>query len=72
MFEGFTNRALRDLVEGHTLDTGHVAILILILILGALFSLFLFGAVGIEFVGEVRGDGFAFAVRVRRQEDVVS
>ena len=70
VFEGFANRALRDLVEGYALDAQAVPVFIFIFSLLGGLLLFL-GAVGIEFIGQMRGDGFAFAVRVRRQKDVV-
>ena len=63
MLESFLHGALRDLVEGHAADAvGLVAILLLLFLLGLSVA---------QFLGQVPGDGFAFAVRVRRQIDVV-
>ena len=75
MLESFANRPLRDLVKGHPLDAGHVAIFlftfILIFTLTLLGRLLFLGAIVIQFVGQVGRDGLAFAIRVRGQEDVV-
>src|SRR5207244_5685456 len=70
MFKGLADGALRDFVEGHALDARGIAILILIFIF-TLFGLLLFPALVIKLAGQVRSDSFAFAVRVRREEDVV-
>src|SRR4029078_4323362 len=62
MLESLLYGALGDLFEGHATDAvGLVAILLL---------LFLLLSVA-QFFGQVPGDGFAFAVRVGRQIDVV-
>ena len=58
MLERFLHRALGDLVEGHAADGDRVLLLLLAV-----------DAVAAEFFGQVGGDGFALAVRVRRQID---
>ena len=56
---------MRDFVKGHAADALAVRRPSL-----SFFFFFLLGAVA-EFFGQMRSDGFAFAVRVRRQVDVV-
>ena len=64
MLESLLHGALRDLVEGHAADAVGLVAFLLLLFLLALVSV-------AQFLGQVPGDGFAFAVRVRRQIDVV-
>ena len=63
MLESFLHGPLRDFVEGHAANAvGLIAILLLLFLLLVSVT---------QFLGQVPGDGFAFAVRVRRQVDVV-
>ncbi len=58
MLEGFLHGALRNLVKRYAAN------------LQAVLLLFVLGTVEIvaaKFFGEMRGDGFAFAIRIRRQ-----
>jgi hypothetical protein len=75
MLESGLDGALRDFVKGHAADALAIAVAFLLrlgisffLCLGRLFFLARLFA---EFVGEMGGDGFAFAIRVRREVDVV-
>ena len=66
MLERFAHRALRNFVESDAANALRFG-------LGVLLGFFLFlllGAVA-EFFRQVRGDGFAFAVRVRREIDAI-
>ena len=62
MLEGFLHRLLRDLVEGDTVDDDRFLALLLLALLAA-------EIVTAKFLGEMRGDGFPFAVRIGRQID---
>src|ERR1700690_67694 len=64
MLEGFADGALRDFVEGNATDYLAVLVILTFLFLG-------FRAVAAEFFGQMRGNGFAFAIRVRSQIDGV-
>src|SRR2546426_7413204 len=60
VFEGLAHSALRNLVEGDAADAfAFLFFLLFLLSLGAVTQL----------LGQVRSDGFAFAIRVRRQID---
>ena len=64
MLESFLHGSLRDLVEGNASDAVGVA--------ATLFLFFLLALVPIaQFFGEMPRDGFAFAVRVRREINAV-
>ena len=65
MFECGLHGALGDLVESHALNARRSFGFALLRFL----RLFFLGAVSVEFESKMRGDGFAFAVRVRRQID---
>ncbi len=62
MLERILDRALRDLIKGHALD-GRSALL--------LFALLAAEQVTAQFLRQMRRNGLAFAVRVRRQVDIV-
>src|SRR5712692_811158 len=59
MFEGVTHGALRNLVEGDAAEA--------LVFLVFLFFLFALPAVAAQFLGQMRSDGLAFAIRVGRQ-----
>ena len=67
MLEGFLHCALGDFVES---DAADAVAVVAILIFFFVFFLPILLAVA-QFFGQVSGDGFAFAVRVRREIDVV-
>src|ERR1700686_82312 len=69
MLERSLDGTLRDFVESHATDARAIANIVG-LRLGLLSLLFLAGVFA-ELVGEMSGDGFAFAIRVRREVDVV-
>src|SRR4029077_882991 len=69
MLEGGLDGALRDFVESHAADARAIANVVG-LWFGLLSLLFLAGVFA-KFVGEMGGNGFAFAIRVRREVDVV-
>ena len=67
MLEGGANRTLGNFVEG---DATNALAAVFLFALGFLFLLLGLGSVA-QFFGQVGGNGFAFAVRVRRQIDLV-
>ncbi len=71
-FERGLDRPLCDLVERDAANIRSVGMLFQFL-LGflAYFAFFLFLVAVAKFIGQVRGDGFAFAIRVGRQVDHV-
>src|SRR5208283_3764860 len=70
MLESGFDGPLCDLVKGHPANARLIADVVS-LFLGALFSLLFLNGIFAEFVGEMGGDGFAFAIRVRRKVDMV-
>ena len=64
VFECFLHRFLGDFVEGHAADA-------MFFRPRPSFFFFFFFAVFAQFIGQMRSDSFAFAVRVRREIDVV-
>ena len=69
MFERGLDGALCDFVERHATDARVVANVVRLRF--GLLSLLFLTRVFAELVGEMGGDGFAFAIRVRREVDVV-
>src|SRR6266852_9578905 len=69
MLEGGLDGALRDFVERYAADARAIANIVGLRLV--LLSLLFFARVFAEPVGAMRGDGFAFAIRVRREVDVV-
>ena len=67
MFESSLYGTLGDFIEGDPLDSrGRLGFALL-----ELFGLLLFRAVAVEFAGEMGGNGFPLAVRVRRKIDCI-
>ena len=69
MLEGGFDGALRDFVESHATDARTLTDVIGLRL--SLLSLLFLAGVFAELVGEMGGDGFAFAIRIRRKVDVV-
>jgi len=69
VLESGVDGALRDFVEGDTPDTGAIADVVGFRL--GLLSLLFLTRVFAELVGEMGGDGFAFAIRIRREVDMV-
>src|SRR5271155_3924106 len=70
MLERSLDGALRDFVEGDAADARAVSNIVGLLF-SALLSLFFLARLFSEFVGEMRGYGFAFAIGIGRKVDVV-
>ena len=70
MLESGFDGALRNFVERHAADAGIIADVVRLLF-GSLLPLLLFARVFAQFIGQMRSDGFPFAIGVRRKVDVV-
>src|SRR5437660_11077941 len=69
MLEGGLDSALRDFVERYAADARTIANVVGLGL--SLLSLLFLAGLFAELVGEMGGDGFAFAIRIRRKVDVV-